>query len=164
MPIIIQGLNDLLCPQVVCDACDRIITNAHMAVAASRMDGERNMVVYAHKGPCHEAVEIVLGKPGSTGWAELTEHLCQLQHNAMVSEPIRQVTAKESVNDRVCFVCGRSVPERAGVYHSSYGILAHDGRCSKRVRDESRTYEHSSRGRRRPCTEVLRRLEETRGS
>ena len=163
MPIIIQGLHDLLCPQVICDACGKAITNARMAVAVSRMDGEQNRVLYAHKGVCHQIVESLLGDTTGIGWAELLEHLCQLQYNAMLSEPImKYITAKQSVNDRICFVCGRSVPERAGVYHAGYRILVHDGMCSQAVNRDSRTYEHSARGRLRPRAEVLRRLEQKR--
>jgi hypothetical protein len=69
---------------------------------------------------------------------------------------------------RICFVCGESVSERSpnawrlsdapGVYHAWYRILTHQGDCAEIVRQESRIYDRSARGRWRPPAQVRVRL------
>jgi hypothetical protein len=69
---------------------------------------------------------------------------------------------------RICFVCGESVPERSpdawrlsdapGVYHAWYRILTHQGDCAEIVRQESRIFDRSARGRWRSPAQVRVRL------
>lgn len=66
--------------------------------------------------------------------------------------------ARQSMPDRVCFVCGKRIPERGGVFHADLGILVHQGACADRVHAERRVYDRSPRGRWRRAAEVLARV------
>lgn len=70
---------------------------------------------------------------------------------------------KLSIYQRVCFVCGATIPEADGVAHFHLGILTHPGACSAAVAAEERIYDRSPRGRWRPPSDVLARLRAQRG-
>jgi hypothetical protein len=59
------------------------------------------------------------------------------------------------LDDRICYVCGTIVPDRAGIFHMDLGVLSHQGHCSDRVNAVRRVYDHSARGRWRSRREVL---------
>ena len=64
-----------------------------------------------------------------------------------------------SVNDRICFVCARPIPEREGLYCAWLRILIHsEGDCHAIVKALERNYSRSGRGRIRPRDQLLRML------
>ena len=69
---------------------------------------------------------------------------------------------RTSINDRLCFVCGRGIPDTQGCFHADLRILTHQGACVEIVARESRIYDRSARGRWRPHAEVLLRLSNLR--
>jgi len=65
---------------------------------------------------------------------------------------------RDSIEKRICFVCGKEVPEAGGLYCAVYRILVHNDKCSDVVSQHQRVYDRSNRGRWRPAREVLERL------
>lgn len=67
-----------LSARILCDFCQQPITNAGLGVVIREertFSKNCSPVLYAHKGPCHDAME---KKVGHTGWHELQNHLLQL--------------------------------------------------------------------------------------
>ena len=65
---------------------------------------------------------------------------------------------------RECFVCCAEVPEGRGVYHAFLGILTHQESCAEAVKEVSRDYSHSTRGRWNSRAKALGLLEDRRKS
>jgi len=62
-------------PAMICDACKREIADVGLAAVVFNnlhvaTDEWRDALV-VHKGPCHDAAEMVLGGKMDTGWYEL---------------------------------------------------------------------------------------------
>jgi hypothetical protein len=69
---------------------------------------------------------------------------------------------RKSFADRWCFVCGETIAEGQGTWHTGLGFLMHQGACSEAVDREERVYDRSPRGCWRPAREVRERLREAR--
>jgi hypothetical protein len=84
--IVIFTRNGRSCPRVVCDVCERPITDAQLGAAIFPqydLEGKEQLaVLHAHKGRCHDLAESRLGGRTKTLWQELRKHLLYLVCNA----------------------------------------------------------------------------------
>jgi hypothetical protein len=68
--------------------------------------------------------------------------------------------ADDSINKRICYVCGETIPEGKGCYDAGLWILTCHPGCTHTVRLTRKDYSRSSRGRHRPRGQTLRLLAE----
>lgn len=71
------------CPIIRCDACREMIVDAKTAVAVwpeIKVEGQDRQVAYAHKGICHDVIDLAWGKP-KCPWDELSTHIQRLMFN-----------------------------------------------------------------------------------
>lgn len=85
-----------MCPRVFCDACDEPITEGKGAVLfnAHYEAHERTKMFFAHKGVCHDRMEVIVAGPGKhAGWTELRTFMSQLVSNVGI-EPTALVPSE----------------------------------------------------------------------
>jgi hypothetical protein len=79
--------NHRYAPIFICDACNKRITDAKMAIAISPSgnvnEGDLNEVLHLHKGNCDKIGQQKLG--GQNGWEPLEVHILFLWLNAGLS-------------------------------------------------------------------------------
>lgn len=63
------------------------------------------------------------------------------------------------VANRICIICGKSVPEKQGILHLRLRLLTHISECTEKFREISKDRSKSARGRKRPINEVLSLIE-----
>lgn len=60
--------------------------------------------------------------------------------------------------DRICYVCGKQVPDGDGVGFVHLNIMTHKGPCTGAVDYAQRDFTHSAKGRRRHRASWLRHI------